>query len=357
MSIPTVSNSTERSALLPSLSGCRDTKGKFKVTQLDGTEIFRSCTWVGSNIERRCKFDGVVSQCQKTCGTCSEMPSISPVSPSRPTLPISERVRQHSCTDKENKFMVTSPDGRVSIKSCTWVRGHNTEQRCRYGGVVDQCQKTCGACLSSEVSATIAMKVGPINGKLMTRRNKIFFQDVTDLSLIELFMSTTTAIEDIKTSIYNQVTTKEVVRQLSSFLRRNAQQEKKTFLFFDLKVSGRFEFARDEGNSTYYRNLNDAWFDKQLKTFFIDSAFSVILIDRLINDDSSAAEYFQSIEEVSHVATDENVKIYPGQQQQEGVSGRKPLFSETSVVIITVCTVTACAVIILIAGVFMKRKM
>ncbi len=297
-SIPSLMPTVTRSER-PSLSGCTDYNGDFNVTELSNNP--KNCEWAGSNSklkERRCSFSGVARLCRKTCGVCTETPT-------------------------------TIPSAAPSWKP--------TPTRAPV-----------------EVEATISMKLGPVNGEVMTEANQKLLEDTINASLNERFVSTTPKIEIVKTTTKNQVV-KQVSRRLSSIRKRTLQQTENLVLFFDLIVEGNFEPIGAAGDENSFTTAGDVQFDEQLETFFGNSTYSERLIEALTDNTSSASEYFQGINEIVYTTIDPNSYKNPNNGGGDGSGGITSFFTN-NVIIIAISAVSACVIIILLVGMYMYTK-
>merc|ERR1712038_724882 len=173
--------------------------------------------------------------------------------------------------------------------------------------------------------------------------------DTIDATLTEYFSLATPKIENIKTTVSNQAV-KVISRRVLSLRGRNLDESENLFLFFDLGVSAEFEPTGS------YTTAEDVAFGDTLVTFFGFSSTSSTLIEAL-NNTSSAAEYFKGIDELIYTDADRNA--YPNHNEgggNNGIINDIVSFFTNNVMIITIASVSVCAVIILIVGVYMIKK-
>lgn len=106
----------------PPSGTCQDSIFRFKLIKNNKT-ITRGCDWVANKSTRdRCQISGVKEHCPSTCSSCS------------------------NCIDSINRFKFQF-NGKVIIRSCTWVSNKNTSGRCtNIVGMADTCRDTCNNC-------------------------------------------------------------------------------------------------------------------------------------------------------------------------------------------------------------------
>ncbi len=100
---------------------CEDSPFRFMVEK-DGKMINRSCWWVRTKRNSRCRLPGVREMCPQSCWRC------------------------RNCADSTLRFKFEF-NGNEDFRSCEWVARKDTAYRCiAVEGVSDTCPLTCGTC-------------------------------------------------------------------------------------------------------------------------------------------------------------------------------------------------------------------
>ena len=120
------------------INTCIDSAERFYLTGLGAN---KDCDWAATkSTASRCEYSEILANCPVTCGVC-EQPSPAP-SPS-PTIHVT------SCQDTAEKFYL---DEVTQWKQCSWT-ANNVVDRCAFGGVADNCPRTCGQCADEPSAA------------------------------------------------------------------------------------------------------------------------------------------------------------------------------------------------------------